>query len=133
MRRVLFVAGLVLAWILAESYFYTPIAVGIAVGTVMVTILTKIVNYPRAALQNSFFLSVGWVGISFASANFLPDAAFSGIIVFLAYAALIKSIYAPKKLLPILILATISTIFRKAVGLLLLGPFTDAAYSLLIY
>ena len=130
MRKLLFISGIVIMWLLAWSYFYTKIAVGIMAGTLILTFITKIVGNPKASLQNSFFVSSGWVAISFFAAN-LPETEATIIIALVAYMALIKKVYNSKKLLPVMMLAFLSIIFRKSISIVWLDPLTDITISAL--
>ncbi len=132
-RKALFLCGVAVSLVVAQSYFYTHLVVGVALGTVLATFVTSIVKYPNASLENSFFMASGWLLISYGMANFLPDTASSAAIAFVSYLILIRAIYRPPKLLPIVMLATLSTIFRKSIALIALWPATDFVYGVIFW
>lgn len=130
-RKALFLAGVAIAGIVAQSYSYTHLIMGVTLGTIVAMFVTSIVKYHNASLQNSFFLSSGWLLISYGMGNFLPDTPSSGGIAFAAYLLLIRAIYRPPKVLPIVMLAILSTIFRNSISLTVLWPVTDSVYGVI--
>lgn len=130
---MLFASGVIIAAIVAQSYYYTYLMVAVGVGTAFMTFVTSVVKYPNASLQNSFFVAAGWLLISWGVENLLPNTMSSTVIAFASYLLLIRAIYRPPKLLPIFMLSIMSTIFRKSIAVILLWPLTDLAYSVLFY
>lgn len=130
-RTALFLAGATISLIIVQSYFFTHLIVGVALGTVLTTFVTTIVRYPNASLENSFFLSAGWLMITYVTASFLPDTESSALATFAAYLLLINAIYRPPKLRPVIMLSILSTIFRKSISMVLLLPATDFVNGLI--
>lgn len=121
-RKILLIASVVITALLFASFTYTNYAVALIVATAFITFMTAAVKYPNASIENSFLLSFGWLSINYFLDMTPWGDAHLMAASFLLYMLLIKLIYNPKKLEPIILLALITTIMRALVKITILGP-----------
>ncbi len=99
-------------------YYFIPLIVSLALGTILVYFITTTLKFPNATLTNSLLLSFGWITLLYFSDTL------NIVFELLGYLILIMAIYKPP--LPrALILFTVSIIIRLALPILVGGSISS--------